>query len=283
MGKNNIGNLSALSSPFPGVIKRMITAPKSFSISLATAATKAGWQNAILNTPALRIYLWPNFRTFNNASEKFVYEKTDLSVMPVRDGIPEFDMEFLESIYIHKAMRSHTGTSPASVFFIDNKNRIWGQSLDSVNLIGFDMALLNTETIMWSDGKTASKSPVKIVMVDSSQWDDNAMFVEGKSFVNALLPLTTVTIVQTANLAATIIKCTVQAADGTSIDGLAYTDFKLTSVAGVNHAITAASQDQFGTYSLTSATAAATDLLTLVSAATLSIPGYEAPASIAIA
>lgn len=283
MGKNNIGNLSALTSPFPGVIKRMITAPKGFYLSLANAKLKAQWQNAILDTPAKRIYLWPNFRTFDNASEKFIYEKTDLSVMPVRDGIPEFDMEFLESIYIHKAMRSHTGTAPCQVFFIDNKNKIWGQS-DGTNFFGYDVALLNTETIMWSNGKTASKSPVKIVMVDSSQWDDNADFVEAKSFVNTLLPLTTVTLLQTVNLAATLIKLTVKAADGTSIDGLAYTDFKLTSVGGANHAVTVATQDaQTGEYTITSATAVVGDTLSLISPATLSLPGYEAPATIVIA
>lgn len=282
MGKNNIGNLSALSSPFPGVIKRMITTPATFVLSLANSLLKAQWQNAILDTPAKRIYLWPSFRTFDNASEKFVYEKTDLSVMPVRDGIPEFDLQFLESIYIHKAMRSHTGTAPCKVFFIDNKNRIWGQS-DGVNFFGFDVALLNTETIMWSDGKTASKSPVKIVMVDSSQWDDNGNFVEAKSFINALLPLTSVTIAQTSNLAATLFKFTVQAADGTSIDGLVAADIKLNTPLGVNHAVTVLTQDQFGVYTATSATGAVGDLLTFTTPAALSIPGYDTPVAVILA
>jgi hypothetical protein len=282
--KQNIGNLSALSSPFPGVIKRMITTPKGFSLSAANSIVQAQWQNAILDTPAKRIYLWPSFRSFDNASEKFVYDKTDLSVMPVRDGIPEFDFTFLESIYLHKAMRSHTGTSPCRVFFIDNKNRIWGQTDPNANFVGYDVALLNMETIMWSNGKEASKSPSKIVMVDNSQWDDNGAFVDAKSFVNFLLPLTAVTLKQSGVLAANTIVVSVTAADGTSIDGLVFGDFKLTSVGGANHAVTAAVQDaQTGLYSLTSATAVATDILSLISAATLSIPGYEAPVTIAIA
>src|SRR5579859_5117407 len=179
----------------------MITTPKTFTLTLTNALLQAQWQNAILDTPAKRIYLWPGFRTFDNASEKFVYEKTDLSVMPVRDGIPEFDFQFLESIYLHTSMRSHTGTSPARVFFIDNKNRIWGQKDASGKFAGYDIALLNMETIMWSNGKDASKSPGKIVMVDPSQWDDSGYFVDAKTFVNFLLPLTSVTVAEVGNLA----------------------------------------------------------------------------------
>lgn len=278
MAKQNVGNLSALSSPFPGVVKRMITTPKTFSLTLANAILQAQWQNAILDTPAKRIYLWPGFRTFDNASEKFVYEKTDLSVMPVRDGIPEFDFQFLESIYLHAAMRSHTGTSPARVFFIDNKNRIWGQKdATGANFVGYDIALLNMETIMWSNGKEASKSPGKIVMVDPSQWDDNGYFVDAKTFVNFLLPLTSVTVAQVGNLAGTTLKLTVQAADGTSIDGLVQADFSVTSAAGVARVLTGCVQDPVtGIYTLTVTALAVTDIATLVAPSALSIKGYEA-------
>lgn len=276
--KQDIGNLSAITSPFPGVIKRMITTPKNFSLTFANALLQAQWQNAILDTPAKRIYLWPGFRTFDNASEKYVYEKTDLSVMPVRDGIPEFDFQFLESIYLHKAMRSHTGTSPCGVFFIDNKNRIWGQKDPTgAKMVGYDVALLNMETISWSNGKDASKSPGKIVMVDPSQWDDNAYFVDAKSFVNFLLPLTAVTVAEVGNLVGTTLKLTVQAADGTSIDGLVQADFSVTTAAGAARVLTGCVQDAVtGIYTLTVTALAVTDVATLVAPSALSISGYEA-------
>lgn len=279
--KQNVGNLSASISPFPGVVKRMITTPKGFFLSAANAILQAQWQNSILDTPAKRIYLWPGFRMFDNASEKYVYEKTDLSVMPVRDGIPEFDFQFLESIYWHAAARSHSGTSPCRVFLIDNKNRIWGQKDPTGNFVGYDVALLNMESINWSNGKEASKSPAKLVMVDPSQWDDSAYFVEGKSFVNFLLPLTSVNLVQVSNIAGTVIKLTVQAADGTSIDGLVMGDFVVTPQAGgAARTITNVTQAADGTYSLTVTALVVTDVVNLVAPSALSIKGYEATAYI---
>lgn len=282
--KDNIGNLSALSSPFPGVIKRMITTPKNFSLSVANAAIEADWQSALLDTKAKRIYLWPQFRVFDNASEKFVYEKTDLSVMPVRDGIPEFDFSFLESIYLHKAMRSHTGTSPCCVFFIDNRNYIWGQLDAAGNFCGYDVALLNMETIMWSNGKDASKSPAKIVMVDSNQWDNNGYFIDASGFFNSLIPLTSVTLKESGVINAHVFSFTVTAADGTSIDGLAQADFTVKSIAGAARNVTGLVQDPItGIYTITTTDAVATDILGMVAASAVSIPGYEASGTIAIA
>lgn len=270
----------------PALIKGMITTPKGFSITAANALLTAQWQNALLTSPALRCFFWPLFKGFKDSSEKTVYEENELASLKVRDGKYRFGFEVKESLCVHKAMQSHSGNQSARVFFIDVENNIIGTTNDSgVTFQGFDIELLNAEKLMFSDGKVSTKSPLYVVLTDNKELDTNGMIVAAVPLSASLNRLTDVTLAQSGVLAATIVKCTVLAScDGTSIDGLVQADFSIKTVAGVVHAITGCVQDAVtGIYSLTSATAVATDILSIVGPSVLSIQAYEASNTVVIA
>lgn len=270
----------------PALIKGMITTPLGFSITAANALLPAQWQNAILLSPALRIYFWPLFKGFKDNSEKTVYEENELASLKVRDGKYRFQFEIKESLCVHKAMQSHSGNASARVFFIDVENNIIGTTDDSgATFKGFHVELLNAEKLVFSDGKVSTKSPVYVCLSDNKELDNNGMIVAAVPLSANLNRLTDIILAQVGNLAATIVQCTVKAScDGTSIDGLVAGDFSIKTAGGVVHAITACAQDAVtGIYSLTSATAIVGDILSLVGPAALSIQAYEAGNTVVIA
>lgn len=269
----------------PALIKGMITTPKAFSITAANALLTAQWQNALLLSPALRIYFWPLFKGFKDNSEKTVYEENELASLKVRDGKYRFGFEIKESLCVHLAMQTHSGNQAKRVFFIDTENNIIGTTNDKgATFQGFDIELLNAEKLLFSDGKVSTKSPVYVVLTDNKELDVYGMMVASVPLSATLNRLTDVDLKQVGNLAATIVQCTVKAScDGTSIDGLVQADFSIKTPAGVLHAITACAQDPVtGIYSLTSATAIVTDILSIVGPSVLSIQAYEATGTVAI-
>jgi len=182
-------------------------------------------------------------------------------------------------------MQTHSGNATSRVFFIDVENNIIGTTNDNgATFQGLDVELLNAEKLMISDGKVSTKSPLYVVLSDNKELDLNGMIVASVPLTANLNRLTDVDLAQVGNLAATLVKVTVKAScDGTSIDGLVAGVFKITSVGGANHAITSCAQDAVtGIYTLTSATAIVTDILSIVGPAALSIQAYEATNSPAI-
>lgn len=262
----------------PGLIKGMITTPRGFSITAANALLVAQWQNALLTSPALRIYFWPLFKEFVDNSEKTVYEENELASLKVRDGKYRFEFAIKESLCLHKAMQSHAGNASSRAFLIDTDNNIIGTTNDNgVTFVGLDLELLNPEKLKFSDGKVSTKSPIYVVLSDNKEMDVNGMIVAAIPLSANLNRLTDVDVKEVGNITATIVQCTVKVScDGTSVDGLVQADFSIKTAAGVVHAITACAQDPVtGIYSLTSATAVAGDILTIVGPAALSIQAYE--------
>lgn len=275
--KQNLGPSKC--NVLPGLIRGMITTPRTFSLTQSNALLQTQWQTALLNTPALRIYLWPRFRGFKDESEKTIYEENELTSMFVRAGKYRFRIELKESLCLHKAFQSHSGNATTRAFLIDQNNYIWGTSDSSNNFYGFDLELLQAEKLLFSDGKVSSKSPIYMVLADNNELDINGAYVNAQPFINNLIPLTSVTVAQVGSGTTSLLKVTVQAScDGTSIDGLQMADFVVTSSAGATVSLTSVVETN-GVYSLNSSSGFAPgDVITLVAAASLSIPGYEATA-----
>jgi hypothetical protein len=270
----------------PSLIKGMITTPRGFSITAANALLTAQWQNALLTSPATRIYFWPLFKEFKDNSEKTIYEENELASLKVRDGKFRFQFAIKESLCLHKAMQTHGGNATGRAFLIDVENNIIGTSNDNgATFIGLDLELLNPEKLVFSDGKVSTKSPLYVVLSDNKELDVNGMIVASVPLSATLNRLTDVTVAQVGNLAATIVQATVKVScDGTSVDGLVAGDFSIKTAAGVVHAITTCAQDPVtGIYSLTSAAAVVGDILSIVGPAALSIQAYEAGNTVVIA
>jgi hypothetical protein len=273
--KKNLGISKC--NALPALMKGMITTPANFSITTTNALVKANWQNALLATESSRIYLWPKFRMFENASEDAVYEETDLSSQKVRDGRYRFKVSVQESLCLHKAMFTHSGNASQKVFFIDTENQIIGTLNAAGNFCGFDIELLNVEKLKFNDGKVSTKTPIYVVLSDNKELDVNGAIIGASAFVNDLFSIVDVDIVQTGSATTSLIKVTVKATcDGTSIDGLVAADFTVKSSSGTSRTISGVTQASDGVYSIASSAAFTVgDIVDLVAASALSIPGYE--------
>lgn len=260
----------------PGLIKGMITTPRTFSLSQVDALDVTKWQDAILAAAGARIYLWPNFRDFKDSSEKAVYEETPLSSLKVRDGRYRFEVSVKESLCVHKAMFTHSGNATQRVFLLDTQNQIIGSLDANGNVVGFDVELLNVEKMMFSDGKVSTKTPIYLVLSDNLELDQNGIIVDGSSIVPNLIRLTDVDIAQVGSATTSLIKVTVKTTcDGINVEGFAAADFQVYSSAGVQRTISTVTYAN-GVYSLNSSAAFTVgDYVDLKAASALTIEGYE--------
>ena len=259
----------------PQLLKGMITTPGDYTITAVLSATGTQWQTDLLLTAGARIVLWPQWAVnYENISEEQVLEETPLTAIGVRPGQYRFRMHFRENLELHKGMYSHRGSS-GRVFLIDNENKIIGTSDDSgVTLKGLLLDNLLTEKLFFNDGSAVSKTPVSIFLSDNTDLDVRGFMIEGTSFINSLIPLTSVNLVIQGTPTATEIIVSVKSAlDNIPIIGLVTADFVVSegSVSGV----TEPASD--GVYTI-AGTAFATGTVNLVTAATLTIQGYEGSA-----
>ncbi len=261
----------------PGMIKGMITTPESFLATAIEAVDPTFWQDALLDVAGTRIYLWPDFVNFTDNSEQPVYETTPLSVLAVRDGRYNFRFEVKENLCLHKAMFTHRAVS-GRVFFIDDQNQLIGTEDDDGNFLGFSVALLHTEKLMFSNGTVSTKSPIVVVLRDSQELDLHGALVDA-AFVNTLARLTDVTLtivgVPTVDSLVVDVKAT---CDDTPVNGLVLADFVLTKADGTAQTTpptTVVEVNGRYTVSKVAGTAWVDGFLDLVAAAALTVEGYE--------
>lgn len=269
----------------PRLIKGMITTPLNFSIPFATAETITPWQAVLLAAKSARAYFWPIAILIENLNEEAVYEETPLGVLNVRDGRYRWRLSFRENLEMHKAMYSHKNFN-GRVFFIDDNNQIIGTSEDGVNFKGFNIDLLNPEKMMLNDGSVSSKTPVYISLSDNQELDKNGFLFDGSSFLGSLVRLTTAELTVLASPAPSATGFDVQIVsklDNEAVLGLVAGDFVLLDGAGAGQTIGGVVDNGDGTYSV-SGSGLVTGTINLISAATLSVPGWEAeaPATVTI-
>lgn len=261
----------------PQLLKGFITTPEGYTITAAQAASVAQWQTDILLAKGSRIYLWPKWAmSFENISEEQIIEETPLTAVGVRPGQYRFRFSFRENLELHKAMYSHRDTN-GRVFLIDNENKIIGSSDDDgVTLKGFLIDTLLTEKITFNTGSEVTKTPVSLFLADNTELDINGYMLDASSFLSGLLPLTSVKLAVVGTPTASEIVVSVKSAlDNVPIIGLVTADFVVSngSVSGVTE------PNSDGIYTI-AGTTFASGTVTLVSAASLSIQGYEAKAAV---
>ena len=256
----------------PQLLKGMITTPKNYTITAANAATGTQWQTDLLLAAGARIVLWPQWAVnYENTSEEQQIQETPLTAIGVRPGQYRFRFMFRENLELHKAMYSHRGSS-GRVFLIDNENKIIGTSDDvGVTLKGLLLDNLLTEKLLFNTGSEVSMTPVGLYIADNTDLDVRGFMVEGTSFINSLIPLTSVVLAEVGTPTATEIIVSVKSAlDNVPIIGLQTADFVVEngSVSGVTE------PDSDGVYTI-AGTTFTTGTVNLVTAATLTIQGYE--------
>lgn len=282
--KKNLGVSSC--KKIPQQFIGMITTSPSFRLTVEEAGSAAAWQAALLADKATRIYYWPNAVNIENVSEEAVREQTSLATMKVRDGRYQFRFMFQENFEMHKSMYSHSNLR-GRVFLIDNKKTILGTKFANNTLFGgLNLDLLDVEKLMFNDGTVTTKTPVYISLIDNTEIDVNGGLVDGINFLNELVRLTTANLTVIGTPTATEIIVSVNSSlDNVPVRELDVSDFVLLDASGTAQTITAADDtNSEGIYTL-SGTTFETGTLTLVSAANLSQPGFEAakPVEITIA
>lgn len=262
----------------PQLVKGMIETPVGFKFTAAQAILASFWQAAILAASGVRVYYWPQFVGFKDASEAPVYEQNALAALKVRDGRYQFEADIKQDLCLHKAMFTHRANSGRLVL-IDIENNILATKLDATNYGGLNLLLLDTQKLKISDGQVATKSPIYIVLADNKEIDQNGELFDGSAWVNTVAKLTDVTITQITGTTAKFVVSLTSTCDGTPINGLVAADFVVLKADGTSQTVATVTEAN-GVYTINITGTAVTGTVNLVSAATLSVPGYEAVATV---
>lgn len=281
--KKNLGVSKC--AKLPQMFAGMFTTGLNFKIPAATlalgdAAIQTYLQDAMIHAdPNQRIHLWPNFVGFEDAKEDAVYEETPLADLKVRDGKYRWRVQVQPDLCILRAMASHNGGNQRVIFY-DVENQLFGMENLAGDFMGFNVSLLNVEKLMISDGSTATRTPIYIVLKNSKQVDKTGVIMAA-DYVDSLDRLTDVDITIIGTPSATQVKVTVNAScDGTPILGLALADFVLLTAAGVVQTITSITEVN-GVYTLIG-TGFVDGTVNLVTPDLLTIKAYEPVAAVLV-
>lgn len=266
----------------PEMPRGMFTVPMNFEATPEEVVDPLFWQAALVAGKAERIYKWPDFVGFENASEENTYEETPLADLFVRAGKYRFRFHITDGLCSHRAMFSHNGGNKRVVVF-DIANQMWLTKKSNGNFTGLTVSLLNTENLVISDGSVSTKTPVYVVLRDPKELNQSGYTISAP-FINELEKLTDVEItkgpgVATASAYPVIVA---NACDGTEVTGLLPADFIARDSDGVIVAVTAAPYAN-GVYTLASAAGFEDGgTVTLRAAALLTVKAYEAVAPLVL-
>lgn len=257
----------------PQMPKLVIETPPTFYLTPTEAIDPAIWQTKLKLAAGARIYLYPEADNFEDKSEAAVYETTPLSVIPVRPGRYQFMLQFAKSLCYHKAMFSHRGKGNR-FFILDIENQLFGMLNSDGNFQGFKSGLVNMEKLILSNGTVATKSPLFLVLADSTEVDESGVLIDG-TFVNDLMPLTDVDLTVITQTTALIKISVLTSCDNTPVLGLVAADFTILTTAGATQVILVCTDSGDGTYSFTKATNFLNGTINLKAASALTIDAYE--------
>lgn len=262
----------------PQLFKGIIETPVGFKFTAANAISSTFWQTALLAASGIRIYKWPQFVGFRDVSEAAIYEENALASLKVRDGRYQFEADIKQDLCLHKAMFTHRSNTGRLVFF-DIENNILATKLDATNYGGMTLQMLDTQKLKISDGQVSTKSPIRIVLADNKEIDQKGELFDASSWINSVLPLTDVTITQITGTTTKIVVSITVTCDGTPVNGLVAGDFVVLKVDGTSQTVATVTEVN-GVYTINITGTAVTGTVNLISAATLSVPGYEAVATV---
>lgn len=271
--RQNIGFSSC--KKIPQKLKGFFLVPQDFEATPAEAVNVTFWQAKLLAPKSQRIYFFPAAFNSEVLSEEAIRDESDLGSLLVRDGNYRFKFHFAVNLELHKAIYSFKGYD-GRIVFLDTENKAVGTELTSGNFTGLSIDLFDPEKLMLNTGSEGTKSPVYVSLEDNRELDANGAQFDA-SFARSLTRLTSVVLEEVGTSTATEITVDIKSnLDNTPLLGLVVGDFTYSG-----GTINTATDNEDGTYTL-AGVGLTTGSLTLVSAATLSVPGFEALAPITI-
>jgi len=258
---------------------QIIETNADFRLTAAEAASqslmKTAFQNAIRAGKATRVYLWPRFSGFENASTEATYDETTLSNILADAGKYAFRFHIAKSLCLHKAMFSHNA-SGKRYFILDKEEQLLATEFSDGKFGGLLSSLLNVEKLMFNTGSEASKTPIYLVLENYKELDARGALLDG-AFVAELFPLTDVEITLSAVAAGTFTATVKQKCDQTPVSGLVLADFNVRTAAGAAQQPTSVTETPAGSgiYVCPRSGNYVTGTVDLVAASALSVIAYE--------
>jgi hypothetical protein len=279
--KKNLGLIKC--DKLPQMIKGMIETPANWKltpIQMATeSAAKTAIQAAIKTGVANRVYLWPSFTGFENASTEAAYDETTISNLVADQGKYGFVFHVSRNMCLHKAMFSHNGQGSRFIL-VDKEDNLFLTELSDGSGAGFLAGLLNVEKLMIGDGSVATKTPIRLILKNHNEINKRGMMLPA-SYIDELIPLTDVdvTIKESPSVSTSGFDVEVKTScDGTPVSGLVTADFAVTTTAGSAQAnvVVAETPAGSGNYRFTKSSGTYEDgFVNLVAASALTIDAYE--------
>lgn len=278
----DVANLGLIKcNKLPQMPKLLIETPPDFFLTPADAVDPTVWQTKLKLAKGARIYLYPEADNFEDKSEAAVYETTPLSVIAVRPGRYQYMFQYAKSLCYHKAMFTHKGKGNR-FFILDIENQLFGMLNSDGNFQGFTSGLVNMEKLIMSNGTVATKSPLFLVLADSTEVDLSGVLIDG-TFVNNLFPLTDVDLTEIVQTAASVKISVLTSCDNTPVLGLVAADFTFVKASdGTAQATDTVTDNGDGTYTFDPTTAYVDGSINLVAASALSLDAYESTGAVVI-
>lgn len=277
-----------------GSIKRFVLTQPNFTFATETDALDlTDWIAGIVAPIATRIFpsptLGPEVPTRNNDGAK--YHEGALGSIFISEGVITYEMTCYITTKVFQKMRTQSNKK-WRVFFLDTMNNIIGVK-KTTTVYGFELDRYNVEDLVETDSSgTATLARITMRFADTREYlDDRILIKPALKDSDSWLPLTSLYSLEDVNLSVSdqaITGFTITTLiDGTTdigVIGLAAADLTLVDAATPTVPVSKTITDNGdGTYAVAATLVAGhTYPVNLVSAASLTIPGYESLASASV-
>lgn len=273
--KKNLG-LSRCNE-LPGLLVTGFLTPDDFEIPAATLEDQdlleTFLQNAMLDPLEDRVYLLPDFSSFENISKEVAYQDTPHAYRKVANGKYRFRFGISESMCMHRALYTH-GANNGRFIPVDDNNKIMVTKKSNGNFAGYRIQMLNPEMFKFNDGSNATESPIVVALRNSLEIDKNG-YMASADFIGDLARISDVTIEIISSIATKVKVKVYTTCDKIPVTGLALADFLMLTAAGAAQTISSITEVN-GTYDL-NGTGLVTGTVELDPPDVLTIKAYETP------
>lgn len=220
-----------------GYIQSFILVPKNWSIPVEDLETmdldyvvgliQDGTWQPVLNT----------LQVTDNTPEPTTKEYTGGVMAVIRNGKPQYMLEFDNGVGFHKAAWSKNSFQKYNILLVDQMGTIMGAtSGDGTRFVGLSAGMVNTRTYTLQNGDETAKTNIELQLINEAQFNGRmALITVGQSGVDIntdVLPIVGVTITGTAE-AGDPISVQVNAVNNSifGIEGLTVDNFRVVNTA----------------------------------------------------
>ena len=263
--------------------RKLILTPNDGEIDTQTnAELLATWTTAINAATGDRWYPLKNFFDKEDEDEETQYKEGGAGQMlETREGKRSFTGMVKIALCEHQAYRTHNNRSNIKCYIVTSKGFILGTSSDGTKFEPFSINLFKAEKLTSAaNGSEVSMTPLKVILDDTTEWDDNGVYIKASDCdfnpLTDLDGLQDVTLAVTSPTVAGFTLTVTTTCDQVPVTGLVKDDFVLVDDAGGAETITTLTDNSDGTYTAAATLGADDYILTMDDPEDATTKGYEA-------